>query len=99
VENLQKGALIVLVSVSPTMMHMAQNLIAALRGEEVAVRSIEPSDTTEIKYIVRHADLFITDKQGAAIVKDCGGEGKMRTFQLYSQSTIDKIKERLAKWG
>ena len=81
------------------MMHMAQNLIAALRGEEVAVRSIEPSDTTEIKYIVRHADLFITDRQGAAIVKDCGGEGKMRTFQLYSQSTIDKIKERLAKWG
>jgi GntR family transcriptional regulator len=99
VAALPKGALIALVSVSPTLMNMAANLVAAYRGEEVAFRSINRDEEQEIKYIVKHANLFVCDSLSEDVVKKYAPLEKVRVFRLYSPSTIELIKDRLAKWG
>ena len=99
VETLPANSLVVLVSVSPTLMHMASNLVAAMRGEDIAVRSIERDDDKELTYIVKHADFFICDSLSQEKVKALVPANKMNVFKLYAPSTIDRIKDRLAKWG
>lgn len=99
VAKLPANSLVVLVSVSTTLMHMASNLVAAMRGEEIAVRSIERDDQKELKYIVKHADLFVCDSLSAATVAALVPPEKMRVFNLYSPSTIERIRDRVAKWG
>ncbi len=99
VAKLPANSLVVLVSVSPTLMHMASNLVAAMRGEEIAVRSIERDDQKELKYIVKHADLFVCDSLSAATVAALVPAEKIRVFNLYSSSTIERIRDRAEKWG
>jgi GntR family transcriptional regulator len=101
VEELRTGSLVLLVSVSPTLMTMATKLVAARRGEEIAVRPVLLSDETELKYMVGHADLILCDSPSEATMKKLTGESnnKLLSFKLYSPSTISLIQERLAKWG
>ncbi len=99
VANLPAQSLVVLVSVSPTLLHMASNLVAAMRGEEVAVRAIERDEQQELKYIVKHANLFVCDSLSEETVAALAPRNKMKVFTLYSPSTIELIKDRLAKWG
>jgi len=99
VANLPKNNLVVFVSVSPTLMHMASNLVAALRGEDLAIRLIERDDDQELKYIVKHADLFVCDSLSEEKVKSLAPANKVKVFTLYSSSTIERIQDRLAKWG
>jgi len=99
VEKLPKSSLLALVSTSPHLMEMAAKLVAAMRGDEVAVRAVLKEDEVEIKYLVKHADLFLVDSVSAKTVAQYVPEKKLLVFHLYSQSTIELIKERLAKWG
>ena len=102
VEELRAGSLVMLVSVSPTLMTMATKLVAAARGEEIAVRSVLASDDTELEYLVKYADLILCDSPSEEKTRRLAGpqaEKKLRAFKLYSPSTIELVKERLAKWG
>lgn len=99
VAALPKSSLVVLVSVSATLMHMASNLVAAVRGEDVAVRAIERDDDKELKYIIKHADLFVCDSLSEDKLSALVPPDKLKVFKLYPPSTISRIKERLAKWG
>ena len=99
VETLPNNSLVVLVSVSSTLLHMASNLVAAMRGEEIAVRTIDRDDDKELTYIAKHADFFICDSLSQAKVSALVPANKMNVFKLYGPSTIERIQDRLNKWG
>lgn len=99
VAALPTGALVVLVSVSETLLKIATNLVAALRGQDIATRSILSSDVAELKYSLPYANMILCDRPSQAQVKELAGKVPVSTFHLYSNSTIDLIKERLQKWG
>jgi len=95
--GLPAGSLLLIVSVSPTLLKMATNLLAALRGEEVPVRTVTLGEEQELQYMLKYAKLIICDGPSEQRVREMGG--KPQVFRLYSQSTIDLIADRLIKWG
>lgn len=99
VTHLPNGSLVLLVSGSQTMLNMATKLLAAIRGEEVAVRSVLTSDKKELTYMLKHSDLIICDSTAESEVLSGNAKAKVAVFRLYSASTIERIKERLANWG
>lgn len=99
VDQLPTGSLVLLVSVSTTLMNMATRLIAAKRGEDVAVRTVHISDEKELKYMVKYATLILCDSSCEQAMVPLAGKTKLVVFRLYSPSTIDLIKDRLNKWG
>lgn len=99
IKNLRQGSIVAFVSVSTTLLKMATNMAAALRGEEVAVRCVQLSDKIEITYLMKHADVVICDGPSEETVRALAGKVPVQAFHLYSPSTIKLINERLHKWG
>ena len=99
INALPTSSLVLLVSGSPTMLAMATKLLAARRGEEIAVRSVLTSDEKELNYMINHADLIICDSSSDVRVLPVSGKKRVIVFRLYSDTTIELIKERLSKWG
>lgn len=97
--TLKSGSLVAIVSISPTLLKMANNMAAAVRGEEIAVRCLDKNDKTELSYLMKHANLVLCDSASENSVKAVSGKIPVKVFHLYSPSTIDLIKDRLAKWG
>ncbi len=97
--NLADGSLVLLVSVSPTLLKMATNVMAAVRGNEVAVRTIALEDRKELEYSIPYAKLVVCDGPSKESVSAIAGRVPVQEFRLYSASTVDLIKERLQKWG
>jgi DNA-binding transcriptional regulator YhcF (GntR family) len=96
---LPEGSIVLLVSVSETLLRMARNVAAALRGEEVAIRSVLLNDKEELKYMMQYAKVVIADGPSYDQAKKLAGKVPVHGFHLYSPATIDLIKDRLAKWG
>ncbi|MBX9572365.1 MAG: GntR family transcriptional regulator [Candidatus Obscuribacterales bacterium] len=96
---LKPGSLMACISVSPTLLKMANNMAAALRGEEVAVRCLAKDDAQEIQYIMKHANLVLCDGPSEKIVKAAAGKIPVKVFHLYSPATLTAIRERLTKWN
>jgi UDP-N-acetylglucosamine 2-epimerase len=90
---------VLLVSASQTMFKIASKLIASVRGEEIAIRTVTPSDTVELNYMMKHADLILCDSSSQKAVLPIAGKTKVLTFTLYSATTLDLIKDRVSKWG
>lgn len=99
VKEMRSGTILLLVSVSETLMSMATKLVAAQRGEEVAVRSVLLDDKKELEYMIGYADLILCDSPSESRMMDLTGGKKLKCFKLYSPSTISLIKSRLEKWG
>ncbi len=99
VGGLRSGSLVLLVSVSPTLLKMATNMVAALRGEEIAVRALTPEDERELGYTLQFADAVICDQPSCETVSKLRCNAPDRVFSLYSQSTIALVADRLTKWG
>jgi GntR family transcriptional regulator len=100
VTALPTGAMVLLVSVSTTLLKMATNIMAAVRGEEIAIRAIAPDESRELQYAINYADTVICDLPSQdAVAKLAGAKTNVRVFRLYSPSTIELIKDRLSKWG
>lgn len=97
--QLPTGNLVLLVSVSETMMRIANKLISSNRGEEIPVRSVLPSDQKELHYMMKHANLVICDTSSEQAVLPIAGKTKVLVFHLYAPSTIELIKDRIEKWG
>ena len=96
---LKPGSLVAIVSISKTLLKMANNMAAAIRGEEVAVRTLSTDEKQEIQYVMKHANLVLCDRPSEAVVKAVSGRVPVKVFHLYSANTIDLIKERMKKWG
>jgi DNA-binding transcriptional regulator YhcF (GntR family) len=92
------GSLVALISGSHTLMNMATKLCASLRTD-IGVRSVLVSDRNEVDYLMKHADLILCDSSSEDVVVPLAGKKKVLVFKLYSSSTIQLVKERLAKWG
>lgn len=99
VQQVRAGSLIAIVSLSPTLLKMANNMAAAVRGEQVAVRCLGKDEETEIQYVMKHASLVLCDSTCEGVVKAVSGKLPVKVFRLYSNKTIDLIKDRLSKWG
>jgi DNA-binding transcriptional regulator YhcF (GntR family) len=93
------GSIVLLVSVSPTLLKMATNVAAALRGEEIAIRTVLADDSKELKYMMKYAKAVLCDSPSEETVKKVCGAVPVHTFQLFAPSTIGLIKDRLEKWG
>ena len=98
INELPSGSLVLLVSESQTMLNMATKLLAATRGEEIAVRSVLTSDQKELAYMLQHSNLIICDSSAEGLVVP-NAKTRVVIFRLYANSTIDLIRERLEKWG
>ena len=99
VVNLPESSLVLLVSVSPTLIKLATNVMAAVRGNEVAVRGVALEERKELEYSIPYAKLVVCDGPSKDFVSSVGGRTPVQVFRLYSSATIDLIKERLQKWG
>jgi GntR family transcriptional regulator len=96
---LPNTSIVLLVSVSPTLLRMARNVAAAIRGEEVAVRSVLLSEEQELNYMMQYAKVIICDSASKATVAKIAGKTPVHAFDLYAPATIEVIKDRLEKWG
>lgn len=99
INNLPSGSIIMLVSVSPTLLKMARNIGAALRGEEVAIRTVLLEESKEIEYMMQYVKAVICDRPSQATIKPLAAKVPVHVFHLYSDATLQSIKDRLAKWG
>lgn len=99
IEGLPSGTILMFVSVSPTLLKMARNMTAALRGEDIAIRTVGLDETQEIRYMMQHAKAVICDGPSREQVSSVAGKVPVHAFHLYSPSTIALIKDRLEKWG
>jgi DNA-binding transcriptional regulator YhcF (GntR family) len=96
---LKPGSLVACVSISPTLLKMGNNMAAAVRGEEVAVRCLGMDETQEIAYVMKHANLVLCDRPSEATVRAVSGKVPVKVFHLYSPTTVELIRDRLKKWG
>lgn len=99
ITNLPANTIVLLVSVSPTLLKMANNVAAAVRGQEIAVRTVLLEEKKEIEYMMNHAKAVVCDRPSQEFVKSVAGKVPVHVFHLYSPSTFDLIKDRLRKWG
>jgi GntR family transcriptional regulator len=100
ITSLPATSLVVMVSVSPTLLRMGRNVAAALRGEDVAIRTVLLQEEQEIKYLMQFARAIICDGPSCEAVKNAAaGKVPVQIFRLFSDATIAQIKERLQKWG
>lgn len=97
--TVRAGSLVAIVSISPTLLKMANNMAAAIRGEEIAVRCLDRHEETEISYLMKHVSMVLCDSPSESAVKAVSGKVPVKVFHLYSQNTIELIKDRLSKWG
>jgi DNA-binding transcriptional regulator YhcF (GntR family) len=99
IANLPNSSIVMLVSVSPTLLKMARNVGAALRGEEIAIRTVLLDERKEIEYMMQYVKAIICDGPSHDAVKELAGRVPVHAFSLYSDATLTSIKDRLAKWG
>lgn len=97
--ELKSGSLVAIVSISQTLLKMANNMACAVRGEEIAVRCLESKEKTELSYLMKHANLVLCDRASEEAVRQVCGKLPVKVFHLYSDKTIELIKDRLNKWG
>jgi GntR family transcriptional regulator len=99
IDKMAAGSILMFVSVSPTLLKMARNMAAALRGEDIAVRTVLLDEKTEIQYMMQYVKAVICDGPSHDTVKPLAGKVPTHAFNLYSPATIASIKDRLEKWG
>ncbi len=92
-------SIVMIVSCSPTLLKMATNIIAAVRGEEIAVRTILLDDEKELSYMTKYAKVIICDLVSKDKVMSLAGKVPVNVFKLFAQTTIDTISHRIDKWG
>ncbi len=97
IKELPDASIILLISVSPTLLKIGSNIAAALRGESIVVRTIDADDETEIAYMMKHAQAVICDLPSKEKVTRLAGKNRIHVFNLYSDKTIELIKDHITK--
>jgi len=99
IKALPATSIVLFVSISPTLLRMAANVAAGLRGEAIAVRTALLDESEEISYMMRYAKMVVCDRPSQEKVRALAGKVPVHVFTLYPQSTIELIKVRLKEWG
>jgi DNA-binding transcriptional regulator YhcF (GntR family) len=97
IKSAPDNSVILLISVSPTLLKIAVNIAAALRGESIIVKSLLVDDTKELSYAIKHAKIIICDIPSKERVLQLTNKLPVHVFNLYSQTTIQLIKKALEK--
>jgi DNA-binding transcriptional regulator YhcF (GntR family) len=85
------NAIVLFVSISQTLLKIAVNITAALRGESIIV-----SDTAELTYTAKYAKVVICDIPSKNKVIQLTKNTPLHVFNLYSSDTINLIKQKSA---
>lgn len=92
--TLQAGASVGLVSVSDTMLRMAKEVIAALRGEDLDVLEAHPDDADGLKAVLKLADLIMSDGPSEAAVRPLVRK-PFTTFRLIPEGSLRSLAQQL----
>jgi DNA-binding transcriptional regulator YhcF (GntR family) len=99
IKSLPKSSIVLAISKSETLLKASARLAAAIRGEEIAVRTISLDDMKEITYMMRFAKAVFCDLPSKEAIEKVAGKIPVQVFRVYSPATIKLIEERLAQWG
>jgi GntR family transcriptional regulator len=99
ITKLPPASIVLFVSVSPTLLKMATNVAAAMRGEEVAIRTVLIDEKQELQYMMKYAKQIICDGPSKDTVMELSaGKVPVSVFHLYAPQTIELIRSRLYSW-
>jgi DNA-binding transcriptional regulator YhcF (GntR family) len=93
--ELPTGAIILLVSHSADVLHLASALVASLRGDELLVEARLVRASREWKRLLRSADLVFADAIAFSEVERVRG-GRLREVRFLSESSLDHLRSSLA---
>lgn len=99
IRGVPDASIVLFVSISQTLLRMAANVAAGLRGESIAIRSVLAEDTKEMAYMMRYAKIVICDRPSEEKVLSVAKQVPVTVFELYPPATIQAIKDRLKEWG
>ncbi|MNS32807.1 HTH-type transcriptional repressor YtrA [compost metagenome] len=94
IRALPAGASLGLVTVSETLLRMAKEIIAGLRGEEVLILEAGPDDPDRLKSVWRLSDLIIADTAAFTRLGRLGAK-PIERFQLLPEASIRSLAQQL----
>lgn len=95
IRTVPSGQTVALVSVSPTLLALAKDLIGGMRGGDLDILEADPSDEERLRSVTRLADVFATDGPSAAAVAKLA-PGKTRlTMELLPPAAIELLADQL----
>jgi DNA-binding transcriptional regulator YhcF (GntR family) len=99
IKELPEGSIVLLVSASPTLLRIASNIAAGLRGETIAIRTVLTEETKEMAYMMRYAKIVVCDRPSEDKVRGLAKQVPVFILDLYTPDVIQSIKDRLKEWG
>ncbi len=96
-KSLPDNSTALLISVSPTLLKIAINIAAGLRGETIIVKPLLISEKEEIAYTIPYAKVVICDLPSKNEVLGLAKKIPVHVFNLYSATTIKLIQDSLGK--
>lgn len=99
IKELPDASIVLLVSASPTLLRIASNIAAGLRGEAIAIRTVLTDETQEMSYMMRYAKIVVCDRPSENKVRSLAKQVPVFILDLYTPDAIQSIKDRLKEWG
>jgi DNA-binding transcriptional regulator YhcF (GntR family) len=99
VAKLDQGSLLLVISISQTLLNIANKVMAAIAGDKVAIRTILLDDRKELDYMLQYGSAVICDASSHEYLKKRVDKVPLQMFRLFSQATIELISDRIEKWG
>ncbi len=97
IKTLPDNGIVLLISVSPTLLKIGSNIAAAIRGDSIVVRTVLTNDSKEIINMMQYSKLVACDLPSKDEVKHLASKIPVHLFNLYSDTTIQLIKDNLNK--
>ncbi|MDB5100993.1 MAG: cyanobacteria-specific GntR-like domain containing transcriptional regulator [Cyanobacteria bacterium RYN_339] len=93
---LPAGQTLALVSVSPTMLEMARELVSAMRGEDLLILEATPADPDQLRSVVRLADVVACDGPSTATVRALTSK-PVATMELLPAASMRALEAQLPR--
>jgi GntR family transcriptional regulator len=94
VRALPAGQTVGLVTVSETLLRMAKEIIAGLRGEDLLLLEASPDDPDRLKSVLKLSDMVLTDTPSFDRVKTLTAKPVLR-FQLLPEGSLSSVAQQL----
>lgn len=94
VRALPTGQTVGLVTVSETLLRMAKEIIAGLRGEDLLLLEASPDDPDRLKSVLKLSDLVVVDTPSFERVKGLTPKPVLR-FQLLPEASVSSVAQQL----
>lgn len=94
VREIPAGQTLALVSVSATMLRMANDVIGGLRGADLLFIEASPQDPERLRSVARLADVLVTDGPSAAAVRSLTAKPHL-TLELLPPASLERLARAL----